>query len=71
MTMPHLMNCDHADYGRCLDCVKGLHDEADRLRELRDLVLEFAKNDRNGMDILASADADRILEWALDEVRCK
>lgn len=27
MTMPHLMNCAHADEGWCLACVAGLHAE--------------------------------------------
>ena len=27
MTMPHLMNCDHSNYGWCLDCVKKLYRE--------------------------------------------
>jgi len=31
MTMPHLMNCSHSDDGWCLDCVKELHDEKEKL----------------------------------------
>ena len=38
MTMPHLMNCDHSVDGWCLDCVKELHDEKERLQNLVDKV---------------------------------
>lgn len=33
MTMPHLMNCHHPEesWAWCLDCVKEMHDECERL----------------------------------------
>lgn len=33
MTMPHLMNCAHASSGWCLDCVKELHQEKEKLEQ--------------------------------------
>jgi hypothetical protein len=41
MTMPHLINCDHSEDGWCLDCVKTLHDEHDRLRSIAYAAEEF------------------------------
>jgi hypothetical protein len=43
MTIPHLMNCAHADSGWCLECVKALHDERDRLRA----ALKFYADEEN------------------------
>lgn len=31
MTMPHLMNCSHSESGWCLDCVKELQRDQERL----------------------------------------
>ena len=39
--MPHLQNCDHSDDGWCLDCVKTLYDEAERLQSGRLTPEEF------------------------------
>lgn len=36
MTMPHLMNCPHADYGWCLDCVQNLWEECFAVKKERD-----------------------------------
>jgi len=62
MTMPHLMNCPHSDYGWCLTCVKGLFDELehataptpgllDRMafsKELQNLINSYSRE--NGSD---------------------
>lgn len=41
MTMPHLMNCSHSEFGWCLDCVKAMHDEYEAtLDDLRGDYLE-------------------------------
>ena len=38
MTMPHLMNCEHADDGWCLECVQRLGEERQAmLQELRNI----------------------------------
>ncbi len=31
MTMPHLQNCDHSENGWCLDCVRKLHRDTERI----------------------------------------
>lgn len=42
MTMPHLMNCTHQGKGWCLDCVKALHDEKERMAEALTLIAQAA-----------------------------
>lgn len=44
MTMPHLMNCQHSGDGWCLDCVKELHDEKERLQEAMRMARCYARN---------------------------
>ena len=51
MTMPHLMNCAHADSGWCLDCVIQLHDYADAL---------------NARCVADTPDAERYRKWRAD-----
>lgn len=36
MTMPHLMNCQHSEDGWCLECVKGIEKERERLFDLNE-----------------------------------
>jgi hypothetical protein len=75
VTMPHLTNCPHQGEGRCLDCVKALHDEAEWLRDRlsgSDTALAAMERDRDRL--LADATekgwavevltADRAAAWA-------
>ena len=39
MTMPHLMNCEHQDYGWCLECVKKLQAKNDKLVKACEMAL--------------------------------
>ncbi len=43
MTMPNLMNCSHDPEGWCLDCVKKLHEEKDKILETFKLLFEHAE----------------------------
>ncbi len=58
MTVPHLMNCPHADDGWCAECVADLGNENWRLREA------LAQVDR----AIAGAGANAVTarEWAHD-----
>lgn len=42
MTMPHLMNCPHSPDGWCLDCVKELWDEKDKLEKELNTMLSIS-----------------------------
>lgn len=44
MTMPHLMNCPHADEGWCLECVRKLYETAARLRDQMLQIEQVAHN---------------------------
>jgi hypothetical protein len=41
MTMPHLSNCPHDGDGWCIDCVKAMHSELERMIELNTLYKEL------------------------------
>lgn len=57
MTMPHLMNCPHSDSGWCLECVKEMRDEYERLH----------REDRQGFsEVLMECEA---LKLALKKAR--
>jgi hypothetical protein len=42
MTMPHLMNCAHAEQGWCLDCVGMQWKELENHKALRPVLMELA-----------------------------
>jgi hypothetical protein len=54
--MPHLMNCGHSDDGWCLDCVRELHDSAERLRGINSDLCRKA----NALTIQSARDAEEI-----------
>lgn len=39
MTMPHMMNCSHSGEGWCIDCVKALGEERNRLYNIVDIIM--------------------------------
>jgi hypothetical protein len=47
MTMPHLMNCQHMEDGWCLDCVKELQKDQERL--------DYLATKHNGWPVLEHA----------------
>jgi hypothetical protein len=53
MTMPHLSNCPHDGDGWCIDCVKAMHSELERMTELNTLYKELTVLQT---DLIASKD---------------
>jgi len=53
MTMPHLSNCPHDGDGWCIDCVKIMHSELERMTELNTLYKELTVLQA---DLIASKD---------------
>lgn len=44
MTMPHLMNCSHQGSGWCLECVKGLQEDRDKVECVLMQIEDIANN---------------------------
>lgn len=61
--MPHLMNCMHSEDGWCLDCVKEMHDESERLH--REDSAGFAEVWKELTDVMAALSLAR--KYAADQ----
>ena len=70
MTMPHMMNCGHSDTGWCLDCVRELHDRAEKADTAAEVLGQRALNiERRWIETFEkrAARENEMLEEAIDD----
>lgn len=68
MTIPHLMNCSHSEDGWCLECVKQLYSEVERLRQaLAESMFNMSKITQRCVQV-DSAGNDYEIDWT-DEMK--
>ena len=70
MTMPHMMNCGHSDTGWCLDCVRELHDRAEKADTAAEVLGQRALNiERRWIETFEkrAARENAMLEEAIDD----